>query len=92
MNLGHIQERFPDSSTVLFLDPLLQTFAPHQMKHAVLQPRQDLDNMFKNRKSYFVSTPEVDKAFKNVDGNSLSVTMGDATSFWRSSISSGYTS
>ena len=48
--------------------------------------------MFKSRKSYFVSTPEVDKAFKNVDGNSLSVTMGEATSFWRSSISSGYTS
>ena len=37
MYLCHIDERLPHPAAVLLEDPLLQAFAPHQVKHAILQ-------------------------------------------------------
>lgn len=90
--LPHVAQRLPHPPAVLLLDPLLQPFASHQVKYTVLQPQHEnvMDHRIENKPlSYLVSTPEVDRAFRNVEGNSFSVTIGEATSFWRSSISSG---
>ena len=90
MYLSHIDEGLPHPSTVLLQYPLLQALAPHQVKHTVLKPQETKGYHGQiHGATYLVSTPEVERALRNVDGNSVSVTMGEATSFWRSSISSG---
>ena len=38
--LCNIHERLPYPPTVLLQDPLLKSLAPHQVKHAVLEPRK----------------------------------------------------
>lgn len=60
------------------------------MEHAILQSRnRNYRNCARVEMLYLVSTPDVESALRNVEGNSLSVTMGEATSFCRSSMSSG---